>query len=428
MKPKIAIVGTGIAGLTAAFRLRNDAELTIFEANGRPGGHADTFDVTDPLGPLAIDTGFIVCNHENYPTFMSLLDELGVETHPSAMSFSVRRPQTGLEWESTGLGGLFANRRNLLSPRVWLMLKDMIKFNRLGQRDHLKLDDKCSVGDYLRRHRLGSAFRDDYLVPFGAAVWSCSGQSFLEFPMRFVLDFMSHHRMLAIRGRPKWRTVAGGSRTYVNALVSQLPPIRYDSPVDAVVRNDDGVTLSVCGDDCHFDEVILACHADQSLDMLKDADPDEKTVLSSIPFRKNIARLHHDSRALPTNKRCHASWNFRSGDGPEMPPSITYGMNILQRLPAAHDWSVTLNDERDIAPEKVARTVEYEHPEFLPGSMGSRRRQMEFCRRRRTSFCGAWWGWGFHEDGCASGQAVAASFGVCEAPSLRAQTDSNQTD
>ena len=174
MRPRVAIVGTGIAGMTAGYRLRDHADLTIFEADSRPGGHADTFDVEDPKGPLAIDTGFIVCNRENYPTFMTLLDELGVKTQPSAMSFSVRRPQTGLEWESTGLGGLFANRRNLFSPRVWLMLKDMLKFHRMGLQDQPSIDDQCSVATYLERYRLGKAFRDDYLVPFGAAVWSLS--------------------------------------------------------------------------------------------------------------------------------------------------------------------------------------------------------------------------------------------------------------
>ena len=421
MKPRIAIVGTGIAGMTAGYRLRNHADLTLFEADSRPGGHADTFDVEDPNGPLAIDTGFIVCNPDNYPTFMALLDELGVKTQPSAMSFSVRRPQTGLEWESTGLGGLFANRRNLVSPRVWLMLKDMLKFHRVGLQDQPEIDDQCSVSEYLDRHRLGKAFRDDYLVPFGAAVWSCSGQAFLDFPIKFVLDFMKHHRMLAIRGRPKWRTVEGGSRTYVRALMQHLPPVHFNAPVDSIQRDEDGVTLVTQGNSHRFDEVILACHADQSLAMLEDADDDEISVLSSVPFRKNTARLHSDSRALPSNRRCHAAWNFRSGDPSGTPPSITYGMNILQNLPAAHDWSVTLNDVRDVAPETVARTVEYEHPEFMPGSMAARRRQLEFCRRRRTSFCGAWWGWGFHEDGCASGQAVAAAFGACEPPLLRAQ-------
>ena len=407
--------------MTAGYRLRDHADLTIFEADSRPGGHADTFDVEDANGQHAIDTGFIVCNSENYPTFMALLDELGVKTQPSSMSFSVRRPQTGLEWESTGLGGLFANRRNLVSLRVWMMLKDMLKFNRVGLQDQAEIDDQCSVSDYLARHRLGNAFRDDYLVPFGAAVWSCSGQVFLDFPIKFVLDFMKHHRMLAIRGRPKWQTVEGGSRTYVKALMQHLPPVRFNAPVNSVCRDDDGVTLVACGESHRFDEVILACHADQSLAMLADADEDEAHVLLSVPYRTNTARLHSDSRALPSNRRCHAAWNFRSGDPSGTPPSITYGMNILQNLPAALDWSVTLNDVRDVAPQTVARTVDYEHPEFLPGSMAARRRQLEFCRRRRTSLCGAWWGWGFHEDGCASGQAVAAAFGVCKAPLLRAQ-------
>ena len=428
MKPQIAIVGTGVAGLTAAFRLRNHADLTIFEADSRPGGHADTFDVQDPKGHLAIDTGFIVCNQENYPTFMALLDDLGVSTQPSSMSFSVRRPQTGLEWESSGLGGLFAKRRNIFSPRVWMMLKDMLKFHRVALHDQPTLDDRCSVSEYLQRHNLGDSFRDDYLIPFGAAVWSCSGQAFLDFPMKFVLDFMKHHRMLAIRGRPKWRTVQGGSRTYVRSLVKHLPPIHFDAPVESVTRAEDSVSLMARGERHRFDEVILACHADQCLAMLDDPDEQESQVLSSIPFRKNVARLHHDPRALPSTRRCQAAWNFRAGDPSGTPPSVTYGMNILQNLPAERDWSVTLNDVRDIDPSTVARTVEYEHPEFMPGSMSARRRQLEFCRRRRTSFCGAWWGWGFHEDGCASGQAVAAAFGVCGPPVLRAQNDSNRPD
>jgi predicted NAD/FAD-binding protein len=408
---RVAVIGSGIAGNVAARRLYREHEVTLFEAGSHAGGHSDTHDVTVGGRRIAVDTGFIVYNDRTYPRFTALLGELGVATQESSMSFSVRDEASGLEYNGTSLNALFAQRRNLLRPSFLGMVRDILRFNREAPAVLEAGGGEMTLGELLDRGRYGRAFREHYLVPMGAAIWSTSPAAMLGFPARFFVRFLHNHGMLTVDQRPTWRTIRGGSRQYVDRLVAPFRRrVRLDTPVEWIRRYSGFVVVKPRGHDAeHFDAVFLACHSDQALSLLADADGLEREVLSAIPYQRNEAVLHTDQRLLPRRRLAQAAWNYHvpSDDGPV---AVTYDMNVLQRLGSPEPLLVTLNRGDAIDPERVLKRITYHHPLFTPASVAAQARQRELNGARRTYYCGAWWRNGFHEDGVASADAAVGHF------------------
>lgn len=406
---RIAIVGAGISGLLAAYRLHADHDVTLFEANDYPGGHTNTVEVELNGDRYAIDTGFIVFNDRTYPNFIQLLHELGVKSRPTTMSFSVSDDGTGLEYNGHSLNTLFAQRRNLLRPGFYRMLADILRFNREARTLVTDCDDETTVGEFLSRHRFSQAFANQYLLPMGAAIWSCPAGTFTRFPIRFVVSFYDNHGLLGVWGRPTWHYVVGGARTYVQAMTRGFRDrIRLSTPVQQVTRLGDRVVVQPRGGGAEsFDHVIFACHSNQALRILHDgATAAEREILSAFPYGRNVAVLHTDASVLPRSRRAWASWNYRLTGNETAPASVTYNMNILQEIRSHHTFCVTLNDPSRIAPERILRRFEYEHPVFTTRRRAAQARHRELLSSNRTSFCGAYWGNGFHEDGVNSALAV----------------------
>lgn len=415
-RPRIAVVGAGVSGLVTALLLQPRYRVSVFEAEDRAGGHTHTCEVDDPAGRIPVDTGFIVFNDRNYPLFSRLLQHLAVASQPTEMSFSVRDDRSGLEWSgSSSPNAVFGQRRNILRPAFWRMLGDILRFGREAPMALADGDDERSVIEFAHERGYGRDFVESYLLPMGASVWSCPERRFGDFPVRFVVEFMQQHALLTVRGRPQWRSIPGGSRRYVDALLARLDEQpRLASPVRRVRRRADRVDVTAAETES-FDEVVLACHADQALALLgDDADALERSVLAAFPYQDNEAILHCDERVLPRTRRCWAAWNHRrrAGAADAGRVSVSYNMNILQRLTAERTWCVTLNDASGIDPALVARRIRYTHPLYTSGRAAAQARHAEVTRRNRTSFCGAYWGYGFHEDGVRSAGAVARSFGV----------------
>jgi uncharacterized protein len=412
---RIAIVGTGISGLVCAHRLAPHHELTIFEADDRLGGHTNTVRVDLDDETHHVDTGFIVHNDRNYPELVALLEELGVTTQPSTMSFSVSEPTSGLEYRGTNLNTVFAQRSNLARPWFLRMLADIVRFNRAARRLLADADagsgsgaaapDGPSLQEFLVAGRYSRAFVDRFLVPLGASIWSADPESFTRFPAVAYARFMDNHGLLHLRGMPQWRTITGGSQRYVQALCAPLADrIRLHSPVVKVVRRpDDTVELVSAGQGPEvFDRVILATHSDQALGILADPTPSERDILGAIRYQPNVATLHTDERFLPRNRRARAAWNYHLGaiDGPAA--TLTYWMNELQSLESRHQLLVTLNCDERIDPDRRLGRYEYAHPVFDAAAMAAQRRRPEIQGRRGTYFAGAYWEYGFHEDGVRS--------------------------
>ncbi|MBZ0268065.1 FAD-dependent oxidoreductase [bacterium] len=410
---RIAIVGAGISGLVAAELLRRHHEITVLEAGDRIGGHTNTVRVEHDGAVRAIDTGFIVYNEANYPLFTRLLGRLGVASRPTTMTFSVRSDPEGLEYNGDSLGKLFAQRRNLLRPSFHRMVRDILRFYRRAAEQAAVAAPDATVEDFVARHGYGREFVRDHLVPMGSALWSCPPGRFLSFPIRLVVEFFANHRMLQVTGRPEWRTIEGGSYRYVDALVRPFRNrIRLSTPVRAVRRLTDGVDVHTTNDGPErFDEIVLACHADQALRMLEDASPRESAVLGSFPYQRNDVALHTDESVLPRRRRAWAAWNYHVRRHGEEAATVTYDMNILQGLVARSTYCVTLNESKSIDPDLVLHRVSYEHPVFTPERSSAAERHHDLMRHNRTSFCGAYWGYGFHEDGVRSAVAVAAAYG-----------------
>jgi predicted NAD/FAD-binding protein len=413
---RIAIIGTGIAGLVAAHLLRHHHELTLFEADDHAGGHTNTIDVTLNGQSYAVDTGFIVFNEVNYPNFTALLRALSVESQPTAMSFSVRCDQTGLEYNGSSIDQLFAQRSNLLRPRFWRMLGDIRRFHALAPSllEGAGIADDVTVEDWACRSGLGAMFLGKYLVPLGASLWSCPARTFRRFPIRFVVEFLRNHAMLQYAGRPRWRVVRGGSRQYVARLTAPFNDrIRLRTPIREVQRQPRGVILRPeSGLAQTFDHAILACHADQALAMLRDPSPVEREVLAAFPYQPNEAVLHTDTRVLPRRRRAWASWNYRVGSDDADDVAVTYNMNMLQGLTGKDTFCVTLNPVDAIDPAKVIRRIRYHHPIFTSQRRAAQMRHGDLINVNRTSFCGAYWGYGFHEDGVNSAMAVCRALGT----------------
>ena len=410
---RIAVIGSGIAGLASAWLLSRQHDVTLFEAEPRLGGHTHTHDVELHGRGYRVDTGFIVFNPAHYPLLNRLFAELGVASQPTTMSFSVRNEASGLEYNATDLDGLFCQRRNLVSPRFWGMLLDLRRFYRDAPA-LLKGDGPGpSLGDYLREHRYGAAFRDEHLVPMASALWSSSSDDILSFPARYLVQFMANHQMLQVSGRPQWRVVSGGSSSYIEAMrTTWRVHERIACPVHALRRDADGVEVeSIIGRE-RFDHAVLACHSDQALHLLADADTRERDILGAMRYQANDTVLHTDARLLPRNRKAWAAWNALLPRQGTDACTVSYCMNLLQGIDAPEPLVVTLNRTDAIDPTRVLRRMEYHHPLYSHASVAAQARKAEIQGRRRTWFAGAYWGWGFHEDGMRSAVEVARALGV----------------
>ena len=411
MSSRIAIVGSGISGLVTAHLLHRQHAITLFEADTHIGGHTHTHDITLGGERQAVDTGFIVFNHKTYPHFTRLLATLGVASDETLMSFSVSCARTGLEYNGTSLDTLFAQRRNLVSPGFLGMVRDILRFNREAREQAARLPG-VTVGEWVARLGYGTRFVNHYLVPMGASIWSCPPGEFLQFPVRFVMTFFENHGMLQVNDRPVWRVIRGGSARYVEALTAPFKgQIRLQTPVRGIRREADGVHVRTSSGTEVFDEVVLACHADQALGMLEDPSPLETDLLGAFPYQANATVLHTDARILPRARRAWAAWNYHIPTTPGLPVTLTYNMNILQRLRSAHTFCVSLNSPGALAPEHILREMTYHHPLFAASREAAQARHPELIRANRTSYCGAYWGYGFHEDGVNSALAVGRAFG-----------------
>jgi predicted NAD/FAD-binding protein len=409
---RVAIVGSGIAGLTVAHHLHREHEITVFEGGAQAGGHTHTVDVEDEAGHLAVDMGFIVYNERTYPLFSALLRELGVASQPSRMSFSLRCERSGLEYNGTSLNALFAQRRNLLRPSFLHMLLDILRFNARSTRLLATLDDRTTLAAYLEAHGYGKEFRERYILPMGRALWSAAERAIMDFPVRFFVDFFHRHGFLTVNDRPQWRAIPGGSREYVRRLTAPFATrIRLSTPVAGIQRLPHQVLLRTArGHVEHFDHVFLACHSDQALRLLADPSEEERRILGAFPYQANEVVLHTDSSLLPRQPLARAAWNYHLLSEPREAVAVTYCMNTLQSLPTRNPYLVTLNRTEAIDPRRVIRRVQFSHPVYTPAGVAAQQRHSEISGVRRTSYCGAYWRCGFHEDGVWSAFEALARF------------------
>ncbi len=410
---RIAIVGTGVAGLTAGHLLHEEHDLTLFEAADRVGGHVRTERVVTGDESFDVDTGFVVFNHATYPLFTKLLERLGVDSQPTSMSFSVSCRRTGLEYCGTSLDTVFADRRNLLRPSFLRMLRDILRFNRRAARLAREGSAGKTLGEVVGSGGYSAQFVEHYLVPMGAAIWSCEPGRLLDFPAEFFLRFFENHGLLRARQQLPWRVIRGGARRYVDAIIRPFRDrIRLGAPVLAIRREESGVVVKADeGPPQRFDHAILATHSDQALAILESPSEDERGVLGSIPYQSNRAVLHTDASLLPRRPRARASWNYHVPADSSRRVSVTYDMSRLQGVASATPLLVSLNPEEEIRADTVLRRLEFEHPVYLRGSDAAQARHAEISGAARVHFCGAYWGNGFHEDGVRSAVAVCRSFG-----------------
>ncbi|MFV1871914.1 MAG: NAD(P)/FAD-dependent oxidoreductase [Oleiphilus sp.] len=414
---KIAVIGSGIAGLTAAHVLSREHQVSLFEANDYLGGHTHTQDVELAGKHYPVNTGFIVFNDWTYPNFIKLMDQLGVESEDSNMSFSVRCENTGLEYNGTSLNSLFAQRSNLFKPKFLFMVKDILRFNK--QTVELlaseQVDDDQTLGQFVKQNNYSDAFVNYYIVPMGAAIWSASVDVMMDFPLRFFLKFFNNHGMLSVDERPQWRVLKGGSRSYIEPITRPFNDrIFLNTPIKKVSRDANGVDIiSAKGETHRFDQVVFACHSDQALAMLAQPTSQESDILGSIPYQNNHVVLHTDTRLMPKRKLAWASWNYHIPQRANDCAMVTYNMNILQNFhDAPETLLVTLNRSAEIKPEKIIAKFEYTHPVFTQDGIKAQGRHADISAHNRTHYCGAYWFNGFHEDGVKSGLRVAEAFGL----------------
>lgn len=415
-RQRIAVIGAGVSGLTAAWLLADKHDVHLFEAGDYAGGHTNTEQVEVGGRTWPVNTGFIVFNDWTYPNFIKLMDRLGVSSEVSNMSFSVDCHASGLQYNGTSLNTLFAQRRNLFNLNFLKMIREILRFNKETRADLTAgtIPDGETLGEYLNRNGYSRYFRNYYIVPMGAAIWSAPEIVLEQFPIRFFLQFFNNHGMLSVDDRPTWRVISGGSATYVNRMMDKLRERTHlNSPVTSVKRDDEGVTLVANGQNHCFDQVIFGCHSDQALAMLDDATEDERNILGAIAYQKNDVVLHTDASVLPSNRLAWAAWNYMIPEHSTQPVSVTYNMNVLQNFDDAPEtFCVTLNRSRDINPEKVIKRFEYDHPVFTLDAVAAQERYDDIGNRNRTHFCGAYWFNGFHEDGVRSALRVTRAFGV----------------
>lgn len=412
---KIAVVGAGVSGLTAAYLLSEQHDVTLFEREESLGGHAHTVDVPGGDGDYPVDTGFLVYNDQTYPSFIALLDRLGVISKQSTMSFSYRDVRRDFEWKGSTLNSIFAQRRNILSAKFLRMVRDILSFNRTLRAVLTEPPDPDrTLADLLNEHRWSKEFLDWYLVPMGSAIWSANPLTFTEIPARTFAEFFSRHGLLSVRGKPAWRTIEGGSRTYVLRLeqaIAERGKIHTSASVVAIRRSSDGVEITTAASVETFDHVVVACHSDEALALLVDANEQENYVLGSIAFQENDVTLHWDDAMMPRASRAWAAWNYRFDGGPSALATLTYDISTLQSLDAPRRFFVSLNSHDKIDPRKVLARFCYSHPVLDLASVRAQARRHTLTGNR-TSFCGAYFGYGFHEDGVKSALEVCESLGV----------------
>jgi uncharacterized protein len=420
LRKRIAVIGAGISGMSAAWLLGQTHDVTVYEEAGRLGGHSNTVTVETSSGEMAVDIGFIVYNQKTYPNLTALFEHLGVPTQPSQMSFAVSLADGRLEYSGGSLGGLFAQRSNVFRPRFWSMLNDLWRFYREAPRDLPLLDDMASLEEYLDQRSYGVAFRDDHLLPMAAAIWSASTELMLRYPASSFIRFHDNHGLLRIRNRPQWRTVTGGSRVYVAALMRDLADrTRLGCRAVAIRCHGSGIEVQDRhGKTAIYDDVVIATHADQALELLQDATGREREFLGAFRYSRNRAVLHRDPGLMPRRRAVWASWNYIGKDSEEIRqgPAVTYWMNALQRLPTSENFFVTLNPATE--PGSILREEHYEHPIFDARAMTAQRRLWSLQGHRRRWFCGSYFGAGFHEDGLQAGLAVAEALGGLKRPWL----------
>ena len=417
IRKNIAVVGTGISGMAAAWLLSQRHEVTVFEQDRRVGGHSNTVTVDAPGGAVAVDTGFIVYNERTYPNLTALFAHLDVSTAPSEMSFSVSLDGGRLEYSGSGLAGLLAQKRNLLRPRFWAMLRDLVRFYRDAPGDlAAAYASGVTLGAYLDAGGYGEAFRRDHLLPMAAAIWSAPAGAMSAFPAASFIRFFDNHGLLSLRDRPQWRHVVGGSRTYVDRLTRDYADrIRLGAPVAGIHRDADSVRIrDRSGQVQLFDDVVIAAHADQALAMLADPTPSERRLLGAFRYGRNTAVLHSDTRLMPRRRAVWSSWNNMGHASSTSPPTVTYWMNRLQRIPGDEPFFVTLNPQGE--PRDVWRTETYDHPVFDTAAIAAQAQLWSLQGERKTWFCGAYFGAGFHEDGLQAGLAVAEALGGVRRP------------
>lgn len=413
---KVAVIGSGISGLTAAYLLDQKHDVHVIEKEARIGGHTATIDVEYEGENHAIDTGFIVYNNRTYANFIALLQALKVETQESSMGFSVSCESTGLEYAGNGLSALFAQKKNILSLSFWRMLYDIVKFNRqaLSDLNLNRVSNEISLGEYLEKGGYSDGFCRHYLIPMGAAIWSASFAQMKAFPLKFFVQFFSNHGLLTIFDHPKWRVIKGGSRSYLAPLIEGFKNrIRCSQTISRVTRHEDRVEIFF--DDGRvevYDQVVFACHSDQALALLSDPSEDEQSILGNIRYQANSVILHTDISLLPENKQTWSSWNYKLETTESSLPVLTYNMNILQGLNSQHTYCVSLNADHLVDESKIIQTFTYAHPQFCIESSEAQAKKPLINGVNRTAFCGAYWGYGFHEDGVRSALDVAALMGV----------------
>ena len=418
MKKKIAIIGSGISGLTAGFLLHRLHDITLFEAAPALGGHTATVEVTQNGRNYAVDTGFIVFNDRTYPNFLKLLARIGVASQPAEMSFSVKSPE-GLEYNGHNLDTLFAQRSNLLSPRFYRFVAEILRFNRqarawlAGRSAVGQMPAEQTLGAFLQAGGFSDYFARHYILPMGAAIWSSTLADMRAFPLGFFLRFFQNHGLLDVANRPQWYVIPGGSRQYLGPLTAGWQQqIRLACPVQNIRRLADGVVIQSPEGEETFDEVILACHSDQALRLLQDASVQEQTILGAMPYQANEVWLHTDVNCLPTRRKAWASWNYQLDTDEQARPLVSYNMNILQGLDSPSPFCVSLNPAGKVDESQVLRRFVYDHPVFNLAAIEAQKARAEICGQRHTHFCGAYWYNGFHEDGVRSALDVAQRFGA----------------
>ncbi|MFD2166861.1 NAD(P)/FAD-dependent oxidoreductase [Thalassotalea euphylliae] len=412
----IAVIGSGIAGLTSAYLLSKKHNVTVFEKNEYIGGHTATIDIEYNNEKLAIDTGFIVFNDRTYPNFLKLMADIGVGRQETEMSFSVHNAETGFEYNGHNIDTLFAQRSNILRPKFWHLIREILRFNKQCKFEYeqgLKVEDK-TLGDFLSEHNFSRFFAEHYILPMGAAIWSSSIEEMEAFELKFFIRFFVNHGLLNIADRPQWYVVPGGSKQYIAPLTETFKEnIVLNAAIEKITRQQGKVQIHFADGVQEFDEIVLACHSDQALNLLGDANAEEKSVLSSIPYTANSVVLHTDISLLPKRKKAWASWNYQLSESRTSPASVTYNMNILQGLENATTFCVTLNQDEAIDDSKVIRKFVYHHPVFNKKSMAAQLQRETICGKNNTHFAGAYWYNGFHEDGVRSAVDVGKRFG-CE--------------
>ena len=414
-KQRIAIIGSGISGLTTAYLLHKSHEITLFEANDYIGGHTHTVKVAQGEQSYDIDTGFIVCNDRNYPNFLKLMDKLNIAMQPTEMSFSVRNNPLGLEYNGHNLNTLFSQRRNLLRPKFYRLIRDILYFNEAAKKAIEEgVAENITLDTFVNQQSLSDIFKNNYLLPMAAAIWSCSMEQAGEFPLQFFLKFFLNHGLLDIKNRPQWYAVKGGSKAYIDPMTSGFKDqIRLSTPVNSVVRDDSWIEVNHATGKETFDQLVFACHSDQALDLLKNASIEEKAILGELLYQQNDVILHSEASLMPKKSLSWASWNFLAGEQEHNDPTlVTYCMNILQGIASDQPFLVSLNARHKIDPEKIIGEYDYSHPVYSVAGMKAQSRRNEISGAGRIHYCGAYWYNGFHEDGVRSALDIGEKFGV----------------